>query len=416
MSLPAVALRPVRSGPSLGSEEARERWVRRRVGITWGLLFLNVLTFAAGTWNGLPLILPIPHVIGKMITQGSLPLALLMALTVNRRLAIRPNVFMCLLSLLVIEAFVSSLHPVGHVIGTLYRTFRFAGFVATLWLLTPWWGRRDMLLVKCQLVALLAVLGSILLGLLVAPGRALAQGRLSGEFWPIPPTQVADFAAVAIGLVVMLWLCGQMQGRVTVLIASGAGVMLLLTHTRIELIAMMAGIAVGGLSIFIGTARVRRSFVAAGVALSVGVTVFSGVVTTWLARGENAQELNSLTGRTTVWAGVANAPRDFYQVIFGYGLSNKAFNGLPIDSNWLAAYLDLGLFGAIVSAALLLFVLVSAYFQPRGVHRALALFLVTYLLVTSLTETGLSDASAYLLELTLAASLLVPPAADWRPG
>ena len=201
MNLPVRTLRPLRAGPSLSSAQSRERWVRRRVGITWGLLFLNVVTFANGTWNGLPLIVPIPHVIGKLITQGALPAALLMALTVNRRLAIRPNVFMCLLSLLVIEAFVSSLHPIGHVIGTLYRTFRLAGFVTTLWLLTPWWGRRDMLLVKCQLISLAVVLGSVILGLLVAPGRALAQGRLSGEFWPIPPTLVADFAAVALGIV-----------------------------------------------------------------------------------------------------------------------------------------------------------------------------------------------------------------------
>ena len=57
---------------------------------------------------------------------------------------------------------------------------------------------------------------------------------------------------------------------------------------------------------------------------------------------------------------------------------------------------------------MLLFVLVTAYFQPRSERRALALFLVTYLIVTSLTETGLSDASIYLLELALAASLLVP--------
>ena len=58
------------------------------------------------------------------------------------------------------------------------------------------------------------------------------------------------------------------------------------------------------------------------------------------------------------------------------------------------------------------FVLDNAYFQPRGERRALALFLVTYLLVTSFTETGLSDASVYLLELALAASLLVRPSPD----
>ena len=96
---------------------------------------------------------------------------------------------------------------------------------------------------------------------------------------------------------------------------------------------------------------------------------------------------------------MVSAPRDLFQVIFGYGLSNKGYNGLPIDSNWLAAYYDLGLVGVSIVAAMLLFVLVSAYFQPRSERRALALFLVTYLMVTSYTETGLSDASMYLLEL-----------------
>jgi hypothetical protein len=44
------------------------------------------------------------------------------------------------------------------------------------------------------------------------------------------------------------------------------------------------------------------------------------------------------------------------------------------------------------------------------VQRALALFLITYCLVASFTEVGFTDVSTYLLELTLAASLLVPSA------
>ncbi len=101
-----------------------------------------------------------------------------------------------------------------------------------------------------------------------------------------------------------------------------------------------------------------------GIAVSVGITVFSGVITAWLTRGESTQQLSSLTGRTAVWNGVVSAPRDLFQVIFGYGLSNKAYNGFPIDSNWLATYMDLGLLGVTICAALLLFVFVSAYFQP----------------------------------------------------
>ncbi len=134
----------------------------------------------------------------------------------------------------------------------------------------------------------------------------------------------------------------------------------------------------------------------------------SGLVTTWLARGEGTQQLTELTGRTNVWTQVVTIPRDRMQTWFGFGLSNKSFNGLPIDSNWLASYLDQGMFGIVISASILVFLLINAYFRPRGVQRALALFLVTYCLVASFTETGFSDASTYLLEITLAASLLVP--------
>jgi len=65
--------------------------------------------------------------------------------------------------------------------------------------------------------------------------------------------------------------------------------------------------------------------------------------------------------------------------------------------------------------AIVLFLLVTAYFQPRGLRRALALFLVTYCLVASFTEDGFTDATPYLLEVTLAASLLVPYVTGRKP-
>ena len=104
-------------------------------------------------------------------------------------------------------------------------------------------------------------------------------------------------------------------------------------------------------------------------------------MTTWLARGQNAAELTSLTGRTDFWHLVLDLPRTRFQEIFGFGLSNGSIDGLPIDSNWLVAYLEQGLFGVIVCAVMLLFLLVAAFFQPSGTRRALALFLITYCLV-----------------------------------
>jgi hypothetical protein len=386
--------------------EASDRSARRLVKATWFLLVLNVMTFYPKTWSGEPLIIPIPSALGKLVTQGALPVALLLALTLNRRKLIRPSMFLGLYSLLIVEVAFAALQ--ARHFGTVYRTFRLAGFIATLWLLTPWWGRKDLFLVKCHLQAMAIVLAQVVLGLIVSPSRAMGGGRLGGAFWPTPPTQVAEFAAVTMGLVIVLWLCRQVSGRVTLLACALAGFVLIESHTRTALVAMTAGLLIAGLSVISVNRRVRKVLAWVTGVVTVAILTLSSFLTTWLARGEGTQQLVELTGRTNVWAAVENTPRDKFQVIFGFGLSNKSYNGLPVDSNWLACYLDEGLAGVILSAAVLLFVLISAFFMPQGKSRALALFLSTYVLVASFTETGFSDASTYLLELALAASLIMP--------
>jgi len=376
--------------------------VRRRVGLAWGLLVLNTIVYTGS-------VLHIPSVVGKGITQAALPAALLVALTVNRRVIIRPNVFLCLLVLLAAEAIVTSMQP--QYSSTVYRTFRFAEFVAALWLLTPWWGRRDLLLVRCHLVSLAVVLGSVILGLLVAPGHALAAGRLSGVLWDVPATQVAHYAAVILGATVVLWLCGRLSGRRTLLVVAVAAAILLATHTRTALAALFAGLLVAGLSLIVAKQRVRKVFAAALAVAAVAIATLSGFITAWLERGQGTSQLSQLTGRTDVWGPLLSLPRDRFQELFGFGLSNDSFNGLPIDSNWLASYQAQGLFGVTVCAAILLFLLVAAYFRPRGAERALALFFITYCLVASFTEVGFTNATPYMLELALAASLLATPTA-----
>jgi hypothetical protein len=386
---------------SLDLAEARDRSVRRRVGAAWALLYFNTLTYVPGS------LLHIPSIVGKGLAQSSLPLAILVALTVNPRVRLRPNVFLCLVSLLVAETVIVSTSP--QYLGTVFRTFRLAEFVTVLWLLTPWWGRHDMLLLRCHLRCLLVALGSVLLGLLIAPGQALASGRLSGVIWPMGATQVAQYAAVAAGVIVVLWLARLLRGPVTFVGVTVAVSILLLTHTRTALVGLVAGILVAGLSLFAINARVRKFFAAGVVAASIAVMTAGSVVSTWLARGQNAQGLATLSGRTNFWTLVVNQPRTKFQEIFGFGLSNASVNGLPIDSNWLAAYMQEGLFGVIVCAMILVFLFVAAYFQPPGVRRALALFFLVYCMLASFTEDTFSDASTYLLHLTVAASLLIAP-------
>jgi hypothetical protein len=372
--------------------------------VAWGLLVLDVLTFVPGGS-----VLHIPSAVGKVITQGALPLALLVLLTVNRRLSFRPNVFLCLMSLLAIEAIVTAL--TADSLGTVYRTIRLIEFILALWLLSPFWGRRDMLLVRCHLKALSIVLGSVVLGLLVAPGHAMAGHRLSGVIWPIPPTQVAHYAAVTLGLVVILWLCGRRSRSAALVAVVLTGAVLVLSHTRTALVALFAGLIIAALSL-LTKSRVRRLFLGFGIiGIVIGATL-SGPITRWLARGEGTTELTDLTGRTSAWHAVVAVSRDKFQEIFGFGLSNDSINGLPIDSNWLASYQDQGLFGVVMCAIVLVFLLLMTYFQSRGVYRALALFLVIYCLLASFTEVGFTGASPYLLDLTVAASLIAPSVAE----
>jgi O-antigen ligase len=401
MASTATLLRPRRGILPAAPRPTSGRLVRRRVYLTWFLLYFNTLTFFPGVS-----FLPIPSSVGKAIAQAALPFALLCALSLNRRVILRPNVFLCLVTVVVLGTFLTTLQPQHF--GTIYRTFRLAGFVVTLWLLTPWWGRRDLLLVRCHLMTLSIVLGSVILGLMVSPHHALWEGRLVGAIWPMQATQVAHYSAVMVGLVVVLWFNGQLRGRTTALIAVVAGAVLLLTHTRTALIALIAAIVISGMSLIVAKPRVRKLFATVGAIAAVGALTLSAFITTWLARGQNGQDLTNLTGRTKVWGPLLAAPRDKFQEIFGFGLSNASFNGLPIDSNWLASYQQQGLFGVSLCATILVYLLVSAYFQQRGLRRALALFLVAYCLVASFTEVGFTDVSPYLLDLTVAASLLVP--------
>lgn len=400
-SVGALRSRPFSRAKGFVGLDARERWLERRMWAAWGLLVLNVLPYAPGLS-----ILHIPSMLGKAITQGALPLSLLLILTVNRKLSFRPNIFMCLMSLLALETVVTALFA-PHLIGTGYRTVRFVEFAAVMWLLTPYWGRADMLLIRCHYKTLFVILSMQAVGLVVATGKTLG-GRFEGVIWPIASTQVAHYTAIAFGMTVVLWFCKYIKTWKFITLGSVSLVMLILTHTRTALAAALAGILVAGLSLIVAMPRVRKFFTVVTVVGGTAWLTFSTALTSWLARGENAQQLGNLTGRTNFWGPLLAAPRTPFQVIFGVGIGNGLFNGLPIDSNWLSSYNDQGLWGVVICALILIFLYLNSSFAPRGPRRALALFFITYCLVASYTEDGFTSPTTYSLDLMLAASLLVP--------
>jgi hypothetical protein len=268
------------------------------------------------------------------------------------------------------------------------------------------------MILQFQRRAIMVVIGTVLLGLAVSPSRAFANatgGRLGGIVWPIQPTQVAHYAAVLLGMTVVLWLAGVSRSRWTGFVIAGAFGVLILTHSRIALVAMLAGILAGGLSLFLSRTRVRRAFVVTILIVGIGALSFAPVITRWFERGESGQQFSDLTGRTIAWSAVEAQPRTEVNTIFGYGLSNDGINGISIDSSWLATYQDQGLLGDVLQGLVLVSLLIVALISPRGPGRAVALFLVVYLAVESFTQTGLGQPSADFLDLAVAMSLLMPP-------
>jgi hypothetical protein len=397
-------------GPAALSGAAYDRWrpADKRVALVWAALFLNVLA-----WSEQVLVVPIPGSIGQLITQGALPVALGLALMVNPRAVMRPNAFMLIFTLAAVVAVMSSFHS-DFLASSIYRSCRYFGVVLVLWLLTPWWGRRDMLLLRCYRLCLAVVLGSVVLGAVLSPGGALGSGRLSGVLWPVPPPQVAHYAAIMFGTTVLLWMCKVLSGRHAALIVVVCGVVMVATHTRTALVGLLAGLLVGGASLFLGNLRVRRTALfSAGIGF-ITLLLFANELRSWAVRGQDTAQITELTGRTKVWSAVLSQHRTVLQEWFGSGMSNMTFGGLPIDSTWVALYQDQGRFGVLLMAALFLLLIVTAIGRPRGPRKAISLFLIMYCLFASITEVGLDGPTPYLLDLTVAASLLVLPEAVGR--
>lgn len=397
----AVGAQGVVGGPVADAVLA-DRWVQRRVSLIWGLLFFNGLGYLGAS------VVPLPRQVAQVFTMGALGLALLLAVRLNPRLDIRPNLMLALATILAVLALMTSTRGLAGV-GALLRSARFLCFVAVLWLLTPWWGRRDLLVARCHLRALIVVSGSVLLGLLVAPGLALSgagQGRLVGSLWPIPAPQVAEYAALAAGMALVLWLSGAMSRGPALLIASIGVSMLLASQTRTALVGLVAGLAAAAITSFAFQRRFRKAAVAGLALLPVAVVGVGPAFFAWFTREQSAEQLAGLTGRREVWTMLLQAPRPEFNQWFGFGLSDKSFGGLSVDSTWLAAYHDVGLVGVAIVAATFALLLVVPSFRPPGPARAVATFLVVYCLVASYTEVGLGDASNYLLALVAAASMV----------
>ncbi|MET8453110.1 O-antigen ligase domain-containing protein [Streptomyces sp. NPDC005209] len=376
------------------------------VGTVWGLLVLNTLGSA-----GAKTIVPLPRSLIQMVTMGALVAAFTLALMVNLRLRIRASAYVFLLTMLLVESVISSANLESG-FGALFRCFRLALFVGTLWLLSRWWDG-SLTFVRHHIRMYFLVLGSVAAGAVASPGAAMPDlygGRLVGALWPLTPPQIGQYAAVIIGLTALLVLDHRTDRTSAVVVIVPSLVLLALTHTRTATLGLLIGLALAIGSLILTSAAARRFFVRAVLCATVAAVGFASALQAWFLRGQSQENFTSLTGRAKVWHALLTAPRTTSEYLFGVGLGDKSFGGLPIDNSWLAVYNEQGMIGIGLVAAIIIVLGGVALLRPPSLSRACAIFLISYCAIASYTEAGLGDASPYLLHLAVAASLLATPA------
>ncbi|MFC8083650.1 O-antigen ligase domain-containing protein [Streptomyces sp. NPDC057340] len=376
------------------------------VGTVWGLLVLNTL----GS-TGAETIVPLPRSLIQMVTMGALVVAFSLALALNLRLRVRASAFLFLLTLLLVPSVIASA-DLQSGFGALFRCARLALFVGTLWLLSRWWDGGTTF-VRHHIRMYFLVLCTVAAGALVSPGAALPDlygGRLVGALWPLTPPQIGQYAAVIIGLAVLLVLGGRTDRRSAALVVVPSLVLLMLTHTRTATLGLLVGLTLAIGSLALTSAAARRFFSWAVLCAAVAAVVFASALQAWFLRGQSEENFSNLTGRAKVWDALLAAHRTVGEQVFGLGLGDKSFDGLPIDNSWLAVYHEQGLTGVALVAAVFVALGGVALLRPPSLARACAIFLISYCALASYTEAGLGDASPYLLHLAVAASLLAQPA------
>ncbi|MGW1975712.1 O-antigen ligase domain-containing protein [Streptomyces sp. NPDC001889] len=380
--------------------------VPRTVGVVWGLLILNTLGSA-----GAKTVIPLPRSLIQMVTMGALVAAFALALALNLRLRVRAGSFLFLLTLLLVPSVIAS-GSLESGLGALFRCARLALFTGALWLLSRWWDG-GLTFVRHHIRMYFAVLGSVVAGAAVSPAAAMPElygGRLVGALWPLTPPQIGQYAAVIIGLTALLVLGRRTDRAGAALIIVPSLVLLALTHTRTATLGLLIGLALAIGSLVLTSAPARRFFAWAVLCAAVASLVFSSALQAWFLRGQSQENFSNLTGRAKVWDALLAAPRTTSEHLFGAGLGDKSFGGLPIDNSWLAVYHEQGLTGTAVVAAIIVVLSAVALLRPPSLQRACAIFLISYCVIASYTEAGLGDASPYLLHLAVAASLLAAPA------
>ena len=222
----------------------------------------------------------------------------------------------------------------------------------------------------------------------------LFPGRLAGTFPPIHPNDIAFEAAVP--LVYFVWRTVNVDTSfVRLLTLIPLGVIIVLTQSR----TTEAVIAMVVLSLIIrGTRheRFRLSVTTGAVVCVVFAVSFTDAIQHFGSRG-GTSEIGSFGDRIIAWNTVLNMTRPPMQTLFGQGLAKKFvpiaghyWHKQLLDSSWFSAFIQAGVIGLVIVAALVIYAATQALRNARPAND-LWLALVVFVGVRSIFESGLLD-------------------------
>jgi hypothetical protein len=299
----------------------------------------------------------------------------------------------------------------------LLRVVRLGLAIAIPLLLWSWLAGRPQRFLRAHRLAHVLVGLVVVAGLAAAPdgawdgaGSFAAGGRLQGVLLPMLPPRVGEIGAVLVGLTTIALVFRQARPLPAgIVIALGLS-LVILSRTRTAAAALLVGLLVA-----FGITRKhrlgRRGLATLGVVVLLAVPLFVPL-RSWAVREQDSQRLASLTGRTLAWSAVLEQQTSVRTTMLGHGLGNKGvllrrgegdFDVMAIDNGWLSLFWETGWLGVGVVLLALLSAVVAVARAPTPAVRAAAGFLLVYVAVTSITETGLSDLSSQTLHVLVAA-------------
>jgi hypothetical protein len=274
-------------------------------------------------------------------------------------------------------------------------------------------------LVRAHLWAHLLLGATVVLSLAYAPSqawrplRSFGTGyRLQGVIIPMLPPRVGEVGAVLLGLALIGLVCRKLSTLPAVGLIVLGGVLIAASRTRTSAAAVAGGLVLA----LIITRKTWMGRIACLVVPGLlGLAFLTiGSLHTWLLRGQETQQITSLSGRTTSWQAVVDEKVSIQTAIIGHGLGNKRvllrrgegdIDVMAIDNSWLGLYWETGLLAVAIVAIALILAWVAVLRAPTPYIKACGALLLGYVTAASLNESGLSDLSSMTVHLLVAAAI-----------